>query len=128
MEISLSNHSRQTRVKRSYWLANTSVTHVSNKKPSILLLASALLDQKLPATDALFELLITVDDSHIASLRQIASVACGEKIDSFQIQPTKKPTQRLIRLRCVGKATIARLMSAIVAQLECAEFGRVCRI
>ncbi len=97
MEISLSNRSRQTPVKRSYWLANTSVTHISNKKPSTLFLAPAPLSQKSLITDSMFELLITVDDSHIASLQQVASAACGEKIDSFQIQPTKKPTQRLIR-------------------------------
>lgn len=129
MEISRSNNSRPTRVKRSYWLANTAVIHVASHKTSAkLFLASHSPEQQFPATDSLFELLITVDHNHIASLRHVASEACGEHMDSFQIQPTRKPDCQLVRLRCFGKATIARLMDAVMAQLDSAEFGRVCRV
>ncbi len=129
MEIPRSNNSRQTRSKRSYWLANTAVTQiVSNKTSAKLFLASHSPEQKLPSTDSLFELLITVDQNHIASLRHVASEACGEQMDSFQIQPTKRPDCQLVRLRCFGKATIARLMDAVIARLDSAEFGRVCRV
>lgn len=129
MEIPRSNNSRQTRSKRSYWLANTAVTHIaSNKTSAKLFLASHSPEQKLPSTDSLFELLITVDQNHIASLRHVASEACGEQMDSFQIQPTKRPDCQLVRLRCFGKATIARLMDAVMARLDSAEFGRVCRV
>ncbi len=129
MEISRSSNFRQARVKRSYWLANTAVTHItSNKTSAKLFLASHSPEQKLPATDSLFELLITVDHNHIASLRHVASEACGENMDSFQIQPTKRPDCQLVRLRCFGKATIARLMDAVMARLDSAEFGRVCRV
>lgn len=72
MEIPRSNNSRPTRVKRSYWLANTAVTHIASHKTSAkLFLASRSPEQKLLATDSLFELFITVDHNHIASLRHI---------------------------------------------------------
>ena len=129
MEISRSNNYRLTGVKRSYWLANTAVTHIASHKTSAkLFLASHSVDPKLPATDSLFELLITVDHNHIASLRHVASEACGEQMDSFHIQPTRKPDCQLVRLRCFGKATIIRLMDAVMARLDSAEFGRVCRV
>lgn len=79
-------------------------------------------------TDTLFEVLITVDSTDIANLRHAANEACGQKIASFDIQPTKKPTQRLIRLRCFGKTTIAQLMNAVMSKLKYAEFGRVCAV
>lgn len=118
--------SYSVRANRSYRLENTSVTHkVSKKISASLFLATHSPENKSPATDALFEVLITVEGDDVANLRHVASEACGQKIDSFEIQPTKKPTQRLIRLRCFGKATIAQLMGAVVSKLECAEFGRV---
>ncbi len=129
METSCSGNARQIRTKRSYWLANTAVTHITTNKTSAkLFLASHSLEQKVPLADALFELSITVDNNHIANLRHVASETCGEHMDSFHIQPTLKPECQLIRLRCFGKATVARLMDAIIARLDSAEFGRVYRV
>lgn len=126
MKISRSHTSRQTRSKRSYWLANTSVTHIASAKPSAsLFLAIHAPENKSPAVELLFEIAITVDSTHVAELRHVASEICAEKIDSFEIQPTKNVTQRLVRLRCFGKATITQVMSAVVSKLESAEFGRV---
>ncbi|WP_039912867.1 hypothetical protein [Cellvibrio mixtus] len=129
METSRSSSNYPTRTKRSYWLENTSVIHkASNKTSASLFLATHTLDQKSPAIDSLFEVRITIDTDHIADLRQVASETCGRQMDSFLIEPTKKPSQKLIRLRCVGKAVITQLMVAVIAKLESAEFGRVCRV
>lgn len=129
MKTANSGSVRQTRLKRSYWLANTSVTHlVSNTVSAKLFLASHPLEQKSLNPESLFELLITVDNNHIANLRHVASETCGENMDSFQIHPTKKSDCQLVRLRCVGKATVARVMDAVIAKLDSAEFGRVCRV
>jgi hypothetical protein len=126
MKSSGSHTSRPARNKRSYWLANTSVTHLASAKSSAsLFLATHTPKHKSPAVELLFEIAITVDSIHVADLRHVASEICAEKIDSFEIQPTKKMTQRLVRLRCFGKTTIAQLMSAVVSKLESAEFGRV---
>ncbi len=126
MKISHSHTSRLTRSKRSYWLTNTSVTHIASAKPSAsLFLATHAPESTSHAIESLFEIAITVDSTHVADLRQVASEICAEKIDSFEIQPTKKMTQRLVRLRCFGRTTIAQLMSAVVSKLESAEFGRV---
>lgn len=129
MEISRSGNARQPGVKRSYWLANTAVTHRISANPSAALSDSTYCsDNKMPVIDSLFEILITVDSNQVTNLRLVANETCGAKINAFEIQPTKKPTQRLVRLRCFGKIAIAQLMSAVVHKLECAEFGRVHQI
>lgn len=126
MKILHSHTSLPTRSKRSYWLANTSVIHITSAKPSAsLFLATHAPQNKSPAVDPLFEIAITVDCTHVAELRHVASTICAEKIDSFEIQPTKNVAQRLVRLRCFGKATIAQVMSAVMNKLASAEFGRV---
>lgn len=126
MKTSRSHTPHPTRSKRSYWLANTSVTHLASAKPSASLFLAAHSSKYQSSTvEPLFEIAITVDSTHVTELRQVASEICAKKIDSFEIQPTKNLTQRLVRLRCFGKATIAQLMSAVVSKLESAEFGRV---
>lgn len=95
MKNSRSFNSRQTRSKRSYWLANTSVTHITSAKPSAsLFIATHAPKNKSPAVELLFEIAITVDSTHVSELRLVASEICAEKIDSFGIQPTKNVTQQ----------------------------------